>query len=135
LESVFTATDNIDDVLKQISQLERKVQNQLVTETRKAMRQTVRRYQSFFKKLAPKKTGKLRRSVKIRSRTRKGVTKISLYYNAPYGGYVNFSKKSPNYKKITNGYKSNKSKIEKDIQKSIVDTQRVFFKKNGIKAE
>jgi len=134
--NIISLSDNVDGVIKQLAKLETKVTNQLVVETRKAIKAEVRNSRTMFKKITPKgKTGALRRSVKVKSRTKKGVTKVSLYWNIFYAGYVNFWKKSPHYKKVTNGYKANKSILERNIKKRIVDTQRVFFNKNGIKAE
>jgi len=131
--NVFTASDNIDDVLKQVSKLETKVQNELIKDSRKALRDTVRSYKPLFKQATPKKTGNLRRSVKLKSRSRRGTTKVSLYWDADYAGYVNFWRESPHYRRVTSAYRSNKAKMARDIESNIVKAQADFFKRNGIK--
>lgn len=133
--NILVVSDNIDHMINQLAKLEPKVTTQMVAETRNAMRKTVRNYRTVFKSITPKKTGALRKSVKVKSKTKKGVTKVSLAWDSPYAGYVNFWKKSPHYKKVTSAYKAKKAKMERDIQKSMVDAQSSFFKKNGIKVK
>jgi len=133
--NILQVTDNIDDVIKQLAKLEPKVTNELVKETRNAMKKEVRNSRSRFKQMTPKKTGALRKSVKVKSRTKKGVTKVSLYWDSPYAGYVNFWRKSPHYQRVTSAYRANKAKLARDIEKSIIDTQASFFKRNGLKVK
>ena len=116
--NILVVSDNIDHMINQLAKLEPKVTTQMVAETRNAMRKTVRNYRTVFKKFTPKKTGALRKSVKVKSKTKKGVTKVSLAWDSPYAGYVNFWEKSPHYKKVTSAYKANRSKLRRDIQKS-----------------
>ena len=80
--NIFQATDNIDKVLKQMAKLETKVQNELIKDSRKAMKDTVKSYRTVFRKITPKKTGALRKSVKLKSRSRRGITKVSLYWDS-----------------------------------------------------
>ena len=133
--NILQVTDNIDDVIKQLAKLEPKVTNELVKETRNAMKKEVRNSRSRFKQMTPKKTGALRKSVKVKSRTKKGVTKVSLYWDSPYAGYVNFWRKSPHYQRVTSAYRANKAKLARDIEKSIIDTQASFFKRNGLRVK
>ena len=131
--NIFQATDNIDKVLKQMAKLETKVQNELIKDSRKAMKDTVKSYRTVFRRITPKKSGALRKSVKLKSRSRRGITKVSLYWDSPYAGYVNFWKKSPHYQRVTSGYRSKKAKMARDIESNIVKAQADFFKRNGIK--
>jgi hypothetical protein len=111
--NIFQATDNIDKVLKQMAKLETKVQNELIKDSRKAMKDTVKSYRPKFKKMTPKKTGALRNSVKLKSRSKRGITKVALYWDSPYAGYVNFWKESPHYRRVTSAYRSNKAKMSR----------------------
>jgi hypothetical protein len=83
--------------------------------------------------MTPKDTGALRKSVKVKSKTKKGATKVSLYWDSPYAGYVNFWRKSPHYQRVTSAYRANKARLARDIERSIVVAQADFFKRNGLK--
>ena len=131
--NILQVTDNIDSVIKQLAKLEPKVTNELVKDSRNAMKKEMRNSRSRFRKMTPKKTGALRKSVKVKSKSKKGVTKVSLYWDSPYAGYVNFWRKSPHYQRVTSAYRANKARLARDIERSIVDAQSDFFKRNGLK--
>ena len=67
-------TDNLDDFIKLLSKIEGKVDTQVIREARKNMRATVRKYVPMAKKMSPKDTGALIKSIKIKSRSKRGVS-------------------------------------------------------------
>ena len=124
-------TDNVDDIIKAVASLEAKATGDMIRESRKAMRKTMNSYKPFFKKVTPKNTGALRRSVKIKSRSKRGATKLTMGWAEPYAGYVNFARTSPHSKKITNAYRSMKAKMDRDISSAIVITQKNYLRSRG----
>lgn len=129
-------TDNFDSVIKALSKLENSAVTELTKETRKSMRSEIRKNLPKFKSATPVDTGELKRSVKVKSRSSRGVTKFSIVWLTKYAGYVNFAKKikgtaNKNSRVITNLFQHNKSRLDRDIKKVIVDTQKKFFKSKG----
>ena len=129
-------TDNIDDVIKALSKLEKEATTEVVKESRKAVRASMRSFMPAFKGVTPVDTGTLKRSVKLKSRTRRGVTKISMIWQNKYAGYVNFKRKNkgsqnPNERKITNMYQHLKARMERDITLSLRNVYRRELSKRG----
>jgi hypothetical protein len=129
-------TDNIDSVMKAFSKLENTAVTELTKESRKAVRADMRKFMPQFKAITPKKTGALRRSVKIKSRSRRGTTKLSMIWQNDYAGYVNFAKNikgsnNPNSRKVTNLYQHLKSRMDRDISISIRNVYRKILKAKG----
>ena len=124
-------TDNVDDIIKAVASLEAKATGDMIRESRKAMRKTMNSYKPFFKRVTPKKSGDLRRSVKIKSRSKRGTTKLTMGWAEPYAGYVNFARTSLHSKKITSAYRSMKAKMDRDISSAIVTTQKDYLRSRG----
>ena len=129
-------TDNFDSVVKALSKLENSAVTELTKETRKSMRAEIRKNLPKFKSATPVDSGELKRSVKVKSRSKRGVTKFSMVWLTRYAGYVNFARKikdgiNPNSRVITNLFQHNKARLDRDIKKVIVDTQKRFFKSKG----
>ena len=127
----LTITDNADDIIKAVARLESQATGEIIRESRKAMRKQMNNYKPFFKSVTPKKTGELRKSVKIKSRSKRGVTKLTMGWTAPYAGYVNFAKKSKHSKIVTSAYRSMKSKMDRDISSAIMITQKNYLRSKG----
>jgi len=124
-------SDNADDIMRAVARLESQATGEFIRESRKAMRKQMNTYKPFFKSVTPKKTGALKKSVKIRSRSRRGVTKLTMGWTEPYAGYVNFPKNSKHSKVITSAYRSMKSKMDRDIQSAIMITQKNYLRSKG----
>jgi HK97 gp10 family phage protein len=131
----LVVTDNIDSVIKAIATLEAKAVGDLTRESRKAMRKTMTVYKPFFKSVTPKKTGSLRRSVKIKSKSKKGVTRISLRWEEEYAGYVNFWKESKHSKIVTSAYDSMKPKMDREFSSAISAAQKAYLKSRGFRVK
>ena len=131
----LTITDNADSVIKALATLEAKAVGDITRESRKAMRKTMNTYKPFFKSVTPKKTGSLRRSVKIKSRSKRGTTKLTMGWGEDYAGYVNFARTSKHYKRITSAYRARKAKRDRDISNSIITAQKEYLKSRGFKVK
>lgn len=83
--------DNLDDVLKGLAKLENAVATEVIREARANMLATVRKSLPAFKAVTPEgETGEMAKSIKLKSRSRRGRTAIRAYWTVPYAGYVNF---------------------------------------------
>ena len=124
-------TDNVDDIIKAVANLESQATTEIIRESRKAMRKQMNTYKPFFKSVTPKDTGALRRSVKIKSRSRRGATKLTMGWQEDYAGYVNFARTSKHSKRITSAYRSMKAKMDRDISSAIVLSQKNYLRSKG----
>jgi hypothetical protein len=126
--------DNMDQVMRKLTKIGKGNGQELTTEIRKELRKVVNSYKPMFQAATPEKTGDLKRSIKVKSGTAKGVTKIRLVWDAdvaPYGGYVNFWKKSPHYRKISNLYKAYKWRMDQTSQGAIRLSFKTVFERAG----
>jgi len=128
-------TDNIDKVLKAVAKLEAKATGDMIRESRKAMRRTMTSYKPYFKSVTPKKTGKAKKSIKIKSRSKRGVTKMTMKWDIPYSNPMNFKRGTSSSAKVTNAFKSKKSKLDRDIEQAVVVAQRDYLKSRGFKVK
>jgi len=119
--------DNLDDVLKGMAKLETAVTTEVIREARKNMLATVRKYLPRFKKITPVgQTGEMAKSMKIKSRSRRGKTNIRAYWQVSYAGYVNFWKAN----KKSEGFASDKFKqLQGQMDREGVEDVRDAFKK------
>jgi hypothetical protein len=84
--------DNLDDVLKQMAQMEKAVELEVIREARKKMRAVMRTLIPLAKRASPRKTGELAKNIKVQSRSRRGVSTAKVIWLVPYAGPVNFRK-------------------------------------------
>ena len=125
--------DNLDDVIKQMARLDSIVDNEVIREIRKNMRATMRKYIPLVKKISPKDTGALVKSIKIKGRSRRGFTTVQIVWGVPYAGPLNFRKDQAAEKYATDFW--NKKKAELELQ-AIGDIKKGFkdiLGKYGIK--
>jgi len=126
--------DNLDSVLKALAKIEGKVDTEIIREVRKNMRATVRSMVPIAKKASPKQTGALVKSVKVRSRSKRGQTKTWVIWTVPYAGPVNFKKDfsdSEGYASDT--YDKNEKRLDADGRKDIAAGFKKVLTANGIK--
>ncbi|MEE9352365.1 MAG: HK97 gp10 family phage protein, partial [Thiotrichaceae bacterium] len=112
-------TDNLDDFIKRLSKLEGKVDTAVIREARKNMRATIRKFKPMAKAASPKATGALIKSIKVKSRSRKGVSTVTLTWAVPYAGPQNFIKAGENEKFATNLYDQQKEVLERQGTKDV----------------
>ncbi len=128
-------TDNLDDFIKLLSKIEGKVDTQVIREARKNMRATIRKFKPMAKKMSPKKTGELIKSIKIKSRSSKGKSTVRLLWAVPYAGPQNFRKTGKNEKFATDFYAEQKKKLDIEGTKDVRDAFVKVLKENGIKVK
>lgn len=117
--------DNLDDVIKQMAKLESAVDMEVIREVRENMRATMRKYLPLVKKISPKDTGALVKSVKIQGRSRRGVSTVKIIWGVPYAGPLNFRKDQAAEKYATDFWNQKKNELElqaiDDIKKGFKD--------------
>ena len=125
--------DNLDDFIKLLSKIEGKVDTAVIREARKNMRATMRKYIPFAKQNSPEKSGTLIKSIKVKSRSRKGVSTVTLIYAVPYAGPQNFRKGGENEKFLTDFYAQKKDVLDRQGTKDVRDAFVKVLTENGIK--
>ena len=127
--------DNLDDVLKAMAKLETAVTTEVIREARKNMLATMRKSLPAFKANTPVgETGDMKKSLKLKSRSRKGLSTVRVYWRLSYAGYVNFwkaNKKSGGF--ASDKFRDLKSKLD---QEGVEDVRRAFKKvlsEHGVK--
>ena len=129
--------DNMDSVLKQLAKMEKAVETEVIREARKRLRATVRKYVPIYKNLTKantkKDTGDLVKSIKVKSRSRRGVSTVKLIFTVPYAGYLNFTKGYKTESFATDQYKKDVPALDQQGLKDIQDAFKTVFKRHGVK--
>ncbi len=73
--------DNLDDIIDQLASMERAVELDVIREARKRLRATVRKYMPIFKKATPVRSGAMAKSIKVKSRSRRGVSSVQMVWD------------------------------------------------------
>lgn len=117
------------------------------------MRATIRKFKPMAKKLSPKKTGELIKSIKVKSRSSKGRSTVRLMWAVPYAGPLNFRKTTKKVigsafgvtltqetsranvteKFATDFYADQKAKLDREGTKDVRDAFVKVLNENGIK--
>jgi len=128
--------NNIDEVLEAFAKMDKAATGAALRQVRKRFRATVRRFIPVFKNLTPKKTGASVKSIKIKSRTRRGVTSIRMTYNVPYAPFANLSFNNEKSRLFANKqYHLDKTAISDQGTKAIREVFKETFEKHGIKVK
>ena len=128
--------DNLDQVLKVLAKLEGKVDTEIVREVRKNMLATTRSLLPLAKKASPKQTGALIKSVKVRSRSKGGMTRVWIMWGVPYAGPVNFRKSNSESEGFASDlYDSQEAKLRIDGTEDIRAGFKKVMEANGIKVK
>lgn len=125
--------DNLDEILKQMAKLERAAETEVIREARKRLRATVRRYIPIFKKATPKKTGAAIKSIKVKSRSRRGVSTVSMQWGVHYAGFANFKKGQSAEGFASDEFKRHKVEMDKQGLKDVKGSFELMFKNHGVK--
>jgi len=127
--------DNIDQVMKALTKIGKGNGQEIIVEARKGLNKVVADMIPAFKAATPKDTGALRGSLKKRSRTSKGITRVQMVWDQPegntYGSYVNFAKNGSGYRKISNLYKAYKWRMDQTSREAIRKAMKTVFEKHG----
>ena len=73
--------DNLDDVIKQMAKMEKSVDMDVIRLVRRKFNAALNKLKPEVRKITPKKTGTMKKSLIVKSRTRRGLTKVRLIYN------------------------------------------------------
>ena len=128
--------DNMDEVMRKLTKIGKGNGQEVIVEARKGLRKVANGFVPTFKAAtAVGETGNLRRSVKVKSSTKRGVTSVRVVWDQPegesYGSYVNFKKDSPHYRKISNLYKAYKWRMDQASRDAIKIAIKKVFEKEG----
>ncbi len=127
---------NVDAVIKQLARLEQQATNQIVQEARNGLKAVARKTLPLFRAITPVETGELKSSLRVRSRSKRGLTNVTVtWWPNEYGAYVNNWKKSPHRFIFTNKFKMLKQTLDAQGQESIVKVYEKFLKANGIQVK
>lgn len=124
--------NNIDEVINAFAEMDKAATGAALRQVRKRFRATIRRFIPVFKNLTPKKTGASVKSIKIKSRSKRGVSTVKLSYGVPYAAYANYNpanKKSLRF--ATEGYRKSKADLEKQAIEDIKGTFTLILQGNG----
>ncbi len=106
-----------------------------IIEARKEMKKVAMKYKKVFKAITPVDSGDLRRSVKVKSKSGRGVTNITLLWDVHYAGYVNFWDKSPHAEFVRNKYDMLKPKLDREGREAIKKGMKNALEKAGFKVK
>jgi hypothetical protein len=127
--------DNMDQVMRKLTKIGKGNGQEVIVEARKGLRKVANGFVPTFKAATAVKTGDLRRSVKVKSSTKRGVTSVRVLWDQPegknYGSFVNFRKDSPHYRKISNLYKAYKWRMDQASRDAIKDAIKTVFEREG----
>ena len=132
---MFSAVDNIDSIIKATAELENKAVTEMLRENRKAIRRVFNNNKPYFKQHTPKRSGKASKSIKVRSRSRKGVTRMTMLWNVPYSNPMNFKRGTSSSKVVTSSFRNKRSKIESEIKRAVVTSQKDYLKSRGFRVK
>jgi len=125
---------NVDQVIKTLAKLESKATTKLVTEVRAGLKRVARNNLKSFRAITPKDTGALKKSLKVKSKSAKGKTRVFVtWWPNEYGAFVNYAKKSPHRHIFTNKFKSMKQMLDAEGTRAITGVYNNFLTDNGVK--
>lgn len=127
--------DNLDDIIDQMASMERAVELDVIREARKRLRATVRRFMPIFKKATHKKTGASIKSIKVKSRSRRGVSTVTLNWGVAYAGYANFNKGQSAERFASEAFFKHKQEMDEQGLKDVKGSFEMMFKKHGVKVK
>jgi hypothetical protein len=127
--------DNLDDVIKQMAKMEKAVELEVIREVRKKFRATMRKLVPTAKKASPIKTGQLRKSIKVKSRSKRGLTKVQVKWLVAYAGPLNFKKGQAAEKYATDLWQKEKSGLDKKGFQIVRETMKQVMEKYGVKVK
>ncbi len=126
--------DNIDDVMRKLTKIGKGSGQEVIVEARKELRKVAKSFIPAFKAVTPTKSGDMRRSIKVKSSTKRGVTSVKVVWDQKgeqYSSYVNFAKSSPHYRIISNLYKAYKWLMDQASRTAIKGAIKKVFEREG----
>ena len=127
--------DNLDDVINQLAKMEKAVELEIIREARKRFRAVMRQLVPDAKTISPVKTGELKKSVKVKGRSKRGVSTVKVEWTTDYANILNFKPNQSAEGYATEHWKSIKEPTD---EKGVVIVKEVFkdvLEKHGVKVE
>jgi len=125
--------DNLDDAINQFAKMEKAVEMEVIRESRKRMRAIMRKLIPSVKKSSPKKTGDLVKSIKVQSRSKRGLSKVKILWKVPYAGPLNFKKGQSAEKYASDLWDKKKESLDNEGSEVVKQVMRQVLEKNGVK--
>ena len=126
-------TNNLNDFLRKMARMEKAVELEVIRESRKRMRAIMRSLKPLAKKISPKDTGDLQKSIKVKSRSRRGLSTAKLVWMVNYAGPLNFKKGQSVEKFATDLWESEKARIDNDGSRVVKDVMKEVLESHGVK--
>lgn len=130
-----TRLDNLDDVMRTFAKLEKAAELEAIREARKRMRAVMRSLTPLVKRSTPKDTGVAAKSVRVKSRSRRGVSSARIQWDAFYAGFLNFKKNQSGEKFATDLWNQEKDRLEKEGEELATESMKVVLERHGIKVK
>lgn len=127
--------DNLDEIIGVLAKLETSVELEVIRDARKRMRATVRKYIPIYKKVSPKRSGDLIKSIKVKSRSKRGISRVELSFLVSYAGFANFTKNIESDGFASDQYKKDKDALERQGRKDVRESFEATFNRLGINFE
>jgi len=152
-------TDNLDDFIKEFAKLEKAVELELIRAVRSKMRAVMKSFLPTVRKATPSKSGVLKKSLKIQSRSKRGISRVKLMWkivapkrkegdappkpkkkgNKPkivnYSAVVNFKKDQSAEGFATELWRQNKSSLDQKGATIVIDTMKEVLAKHGVEVK
>lgn len=125
--------DNLDQVLKQMAKMEKAVELEVIREARKRFRAIMRKLVPLARKSSPKKSGDLRKSIKVQSRSKRGLSKVRLLWSVVYAGPRNFKKDQSTEGYASDLWNDSKKSIDDEASQVVKDVMKQVLEQNGAK--
>jgi hypothetical protein len=125
--------DNLDDVIQEMAQMEKAVELEVIREARKRMRAIMRSLIPLAKKDSPKKTGDLAKGIKVKSRSKRGVSSARLVWLVNYAGFANFKKGQSAEKFATDLWEEKKKSLDQDGSTLVKNVMKEVLERHGVK--
>ncbi len=87
------------------------------------------------KKQSPEDTGELKKSIKVKSRSKRGKSTAQLVWQVMYAGPLNFKKEQSAEKFATNLWQQKKAGLDEQGASVVIETMNEVLKKNGVKVK
>lgn len=152
--------DNLDDVINQLAKMEKAVELEIIREARKRFRAVMKKLEKPVKSITPSVTGNLADSIKVQSRSRRGVSTVKLIWKLTkmpaetikefggikiqvdkqpkfinYSGIVNFKKDTKSEGFATDYWKKKQSQLDKEGAAIVKEVFKDVLEKHGVKVE
>ena len=132
----FNVETNVDQVIKALAKMDNQATGKFIQQGRNVLRAEARRQMPTYRAITPADTGALKRALKVKSRSKKGVTKVSLVWlDNRYGSYVNNAKESPHLHLFTNKFRSLKQQSDARVTAGLEGVFVKFMNDNNIKVK